>query len=188
MARPPAGIDEDGAEALAGLAREETYHADGRPLVENREQDRIVVDGADVQALLRTLVEQNRELALAQQAGEGRRRAECARGEGGDGDRVERPRGAGDGERLAAALDQQHGRGARVAEEPLQHGVDPRRIGFVDDEILSHHDAPSCTCPNSRSRTIRDTVLSVSKTPLPVSATASKAGTRRAPRLSVYSR
>src|SRR5438876_416177 len=187
-AGPPTGLDEDRAEALAGVAREQSHHADGGPLVEDGEQDRVVVHGADVQALLQALVEEHRELALAQQPGERRRRAEGAGGEGGDGDRVEGARRAREGKRLAAAIDQQHGGAARVAEEPFQYGVDPRRVGFVDRKVVSHHEAPSCTWPNSRRRTIREMVLSVSKTPCPVTATASNAGTRRAPRLSVYSR
>src|SRR5256714_8336425 len=101
-ARPPASLEEDRAEALAGLAREQSHHADRGPLVEDREQDRVVVDDADVQALLGALVEEHRELALAQQPGERRRRAEAAGGEGADGDRVERARRAREGHGLTA--------------------------------------------------------------------------------------
>src|SRR5438094_369682 len=134
-----------GTMGAGGVGRAQSHHADGGPPVEDGEQDRVVVHGADVQSLLQALVEEHRELALAQQPGERRRRAEGAGGEGSDGDGVERARRPRDREGLAAAIDQQHGRAARVAEKPLQHGVDPRRVGFVDDEVVSHHEAPSCT-------------------------------------------
>src|SRR5262249_53552580 len=119
VARTPTGLDQDRAEALARLAREEPHHADGGPLVEDGEQDGVVVDGAHVQALLGALVEQDGELAFTQQTGERGRRAERTGREGSDRHGVERAGGAGDRERLAAALDQEHGGGARVPEEAL---------------------------------------------------------------------
>ena len=83
---------EHGLDGAARLLREQPHHAHRRLLAEDREQDGLVVDGGDVDALARPLVEEHRELRLAEQARDRAGRAEGPRGQRPDRHGVERRR------------------------------------------------------------------------------------------------
>src|SRR5262249_6816876 len=161
----------------------------GRAVGEDGQQDGLLGHRRDVNGLLDALVEEHRELRLTEELGHGAGRAERSGGEGRDGDSVERPGHAVHGEELAATVDEKRLQRGGLAQEFLENLPDPRRIVFLNDHV-SHlrHAPPFPPSPNSLARTMRETVLRVSKTPLPSTATPSKKGTRRALRLSRYSR
>jgi len=148
---------------------------------EDREQDRVVVDGADVQALLGAFVKSTENSLSPSSLASAAVELKAPGGEGGV-ETVSSVRAApAEGERLAAAIDQQHGGAARVAEESLQHGVDPPasacgwRWSCRITRLLPEPGRIPGGGPSG------DGVERV-EDPQPGTATASNAGTRRAPR------
>src|SRR5215813_7965026 len=65
-----ARLRQDESDGGGRFLREEPNHADGRALPEDRQEDRLVVHGGHVHSLLVALMEEHRELGLAQELSE----------------------------------------------------------------------------------------------------------------------
>ena len=91
-----------------------------------------------------------------------------------DRETVSSERGAAPREELATPVDQERVNRARLLQESKENPVDAVGGLFVNCHVVGAHRGAPCSCANPLTRTIRDTVLSVSNTPLPSTATASK--------------
>jgi hypothetical protein len=153
-ALPPAGVAtlpraapgtadlEDPLEVAAGAFDAQPHQAERRPVVEDHDQDRALGHDRDVDMVLLPFVEQDRELALADQLGETVRRGHVARGEGGERSGVELLDLAGCRDLLTVLVDQEDGLAVSLLPQAAQSLLELLELLFVEHEVGCAHDVP----------------------------------------------
>src|SRR5262249_6695488 len=123
-------------ELVRRLERVQAHHSDGRPVVEDHGQDRALADQRELDAALRSLVEEHGEFVLAEDLGHLPGGRERARDERGDRVEVEVLHRAGPGDQVPVLVDEERARRTRQLDELSQDLIDARDLVAIKDEPL----------------------------------------------------